>query len=483
MKKKALSILLALAMMLTMMPAMALTAFADDAAPEQAPAIEQVKEEAAPAVAPASPFDEAKAAAIKAVKEARDASDSDAVKQLANYNLGIIGNVTKPYFYNVDKDVFSKLSAEVEALKGVVDDAQVAMATVAGDDPSTAVAGVYDYFLSQIYDVDNVVLRGKTPEQRIDAYKEAGIAAIKEMQENQATATKNVNDPAFRNAKFDAPSEELAAVLGEIAEDIDEGKFFEVYGKDFRAAKHAVSKEVQNKVAKDGAEETDAVVEAQKDAWHAIAAADTYEELAAARDAAMKALEEAIAPQKVQNVVSLVASKSGKRAINLAWTPVAGADYYVVYANKCGKAYKQVAVTNSTYFKLKKIGKKKLAAHKTYKAYVVAYKDGKAVASQSVHFITAKTQGKYANAKSMNCVGSLTLNSKSAANVGASYKMDKKKKHIKASHGAAFNYASSNNYVASVDAYGNVRANHCGTAVITVREIGGLMRNVAVTVQ
>lgn len=178
------------------------------------------------------------------------------------------------------------------------------------------------------------------------------------------------------------------------------------------------------------------------------------------------------------------AATSGSRAVKLSWNKVSGATKYVVYGQKCGKSFKKLKTTANTSYKVKKIKGKKLKSHKAYKFYVVAYNGSKKiVSSKSIHFITAKTMGRYANARSINVnKTTLTLEPGKTAALKATTKIYKNKKHIKTSHGAKTRYISDNPSVASVNANGTVTAKAGGKATIYVQDIGGLWCKTVVTV-
>ena len=178
------------------------------------------------------------------------------------------------------------------------------------------------------------------------------------------------------------------------------------------------------------------------------------------------------------------ATTSGSRAVKLSWNKVSGATKYVVYGQKCGKKYKKLITTSKTSYKVKKIKKTKLKAHKNYKFYVTAYSGSKKlVTSNSIHFITGKTSGKYANAKSITVnPTSVTLEPGKTVTLNATTKIYKNKKHIKKSHGAATRFVSSKPAVASVSSKGVVTAKKAGTATIYVQDIGGLWCKTTVTV-
>ena len=188
--------------------------------------------------------------------------------------------------------------------------------------------------------------------------------------------------------------------------------------------------------------------------------------------------------EKKSPVEILQATTSGKKAVKLSWNSVPGATKYVVYGQKCGKKYKKLKTTTGKTYTVKKIKGKKLKAHKTYKFYVVAYTSNGKVQSNSIHFITAKTQGKYANAKSIIANPStLTLVKGKAATIKTTTKIYKNKKHIKKNHGVATRFISDCPTVATVSSNGVVTAKAPGTAIIYVQDIGGLWTKTAVTVK
>lgn len=179
------------------------------------------------------------------------------------------------------------------------------------------------------------------------------------------------------------------------------------------------------------------------------------------------------------------AQTSGTRAVKLSWNKVSGATKYVVYGQKCGKSYKKLKTTSSTSYVVKKIKGKKLKAHKNYKFYVTAYSGNKKlVSSKTIHFITAKTNGKYANASGITAkYSSKTLAPGQKFQLGATVKIYKNKKHLPKSHGAKLRYTSNNPGVASVNANGVVTAKSEGTAKIYIQDTGGLYVTTAITVK
>lgn len=178
------------------------------------------------------------------------------------------------------------------------------------------------------------------------------------------------------------------------------------------------------------------------------------------------------------------AASSGSRIVNLSWCKVSKATKYVVYGQKCGKSFKKLKTTASTSYKVKKIKGKKLKAHKMYKFYIVAYnKSKKLAASKKIRFITAKTSGKYANARSISVNKTLlTLEAGKTAALKVTTKIYKNKRHIKTSRGAKTRYISDCPKVAKVNSAGKVTAVAKGTATIYIQDIGGLWCRTRVSV-
>lgn len=178
------------------------------------------------------------------------------------------------------------------------------------------------------------------------------------------------------------------------------------------------------------------------------------------------------------------ANTSGSRAIKLSWTKVAGATKYVVYGQKCGKKFKQLAATSENSYVVKKINGKKLKSHSVYKFYVVAQTPNGKVKSKSIHFITGKTKGKYANARSISLKSSkVTIKPGKTATLKVTTKIYRNKKHIKKNHGAATRFIVDNPTVVKVSDKGVVTAKKEGIATIYVQDIGGLWTKAVVTVK
>ena len=179
------------------------------------------------------------------------------------------------------------------------------------------------------------------------------------------------------------------------------------------------------------------------------------------------------------------AETSGSHAVQLTWTKVQGATKYVVYGTRCGKKFIKLAtVKGEKSYTVKKTRGKKLLAHSSYKFYVVAHTANGTFKSKNIHFITGKTKGKYANAKSIAVQPtSKTVKPGKTTTLKVTTKIYKNKKHINKSHGAATRFVSDNPTVASVNAKGIVTAKNEGKATIYVQDIGGLWCKTVITVK
>lgn len=188
---------------------------------------------------------------------------------------------------------------------------------------------------------------------------------------------------------------------------------------------------------------------------------------------------------EVQDVLLADAATTRKGYIKLSWNAIEGAEKYVVYGAKCGKAYKELTVTDSTSFTVKKIINAKPVSGKTYKFYVVAYDAlGNKIKSKAIHYIAGDASTKYANVKNITpVVKTLELTVGEKATVGAEYTMYEDKKHITKSHGKALRFTSDRPDVAKVAKDGTVTAKSEGKAVIYIQDIGGKWCKAEVTVK
>ena len=180
--------------------------------------------------------------------------------------------------------------------------------------------------------------------------------------------------------------------------------------------------------------------------------------------------------------------RSGKTAVKVSWTKVAGADGYDVYFAKCGQKCalkKTVKSGTTTSYTIK--GLKKNA---NYKAYVRAWKkvDGKKTnigkASPVVHTLTGNGYtGSRANVKSVAVKqAKVTLSKGKSSTIKASLKLVKSGRKA-LGHTVNYRYFSSNCAVATVSAKGKIKAVGKGSCTIYVLAVNGERTGVKVTVK
>lgn len=433
MKRKALSILLVLAMVLTMMPAMAMTSFAGEKG--------KVKhtynwywEDLA----------EAKAKAAEYLDEKYEEGAYTSAFQI--------------------KEAYNNLINSRWSISEVVKDCKEALDKM--DKVQTAVEDGIAAIEKAIYD---------------DDYAEMEALAIEGEEALKAANWNGYNDTYSINA---VKNEYL-------------GKQWKQYFKDLGLEKEAAKKKLTDKAAADAKKPLSDAVQAYLDEYNAgwekdgegkwtaglIDSCKTITEVRNLFPAALDDLEVLIGTEYEVVVPMFKAINSGK-TVKLSWGKVNGATKYVVYGNICGKKYKKIKTTTSLNYTVKRISGKKLKAHSAYKFKVKAYKGSKVIKTfASCHKIVKTTMGKYANAKSVNAAKALTIAKASKKNVGAKTVIYKNKKHLKSNHGAALRYYTNNSYVCSVDAKGNVTAKHLGTAQVYSQDISGIWTATTVSVE
>ena len=171
-------------------------------------------------------------------------------------------------------------------------------------------------------------------------------------------------------------------------------------------------------------------------------------------------------------------AKVTKKSIKISWNKVNGAEYYVVYGNKCGKKNK--------YIKLAKVTKtsfthKKLKKGTYYKYIVIAVGNEKARAiSKTLHIATKG--GKVGNDKSVKVKKSkFKLKKGKTATIKAYAKAKSKKLSVKRHRKLA--YETSNPKVAKVSSKGKIKAVGKGSCSIYVYAQNGVYKAVKVTVK
>ena len=185
------------------------------------------------------------------------------------------------------------------------------------------------------------------------------------------------------------------------------------------------------------------------------------------------------------------ARKVGKNYVTLGWTKVKGAEYYVIYGNKCSKKNKYLKLTTAKASakskKIKKIAGKKLKKGTYYKFIIAAVaKDSKGVdkviaCSTSVHFIT-KGNAKYGDFTKVRLKSKKSVTIK----VGKTHKIKAtqvKPKNLKVQQHRKLSYESNNKAVATVSRKGKVKGISKGKAIIYVYAQNGIFAKVNVTVE
>ena len=195
-----------------------------------------------------------------------------------------------------------------------------------------------------------------------------------------------------------------------------------------------------------------------------------------------------VSAKESANPILVVSAKtSGDKAVKLSWTKVKGATKYVVYGARCGKKNVRIATLKKTSCTVKKIGGKKLTAHKDYDFYVVAYKGKKKlVKSDKIRFITAGTQGKYANVKKVTATKkSISLALGKSKKLSYKTVLPKGKKHVKVTkaYKAKTRFYSDNTKVATVTSKGKVKAKTTGKANIYIQDMNGKYCKIKITVK
>ena len=178
---------------------------------------------------------------------------------------------------------------------------------------------------------------------------------------------------------------------------------------------------------------------------------------------------------------------AGKTGFKFTWTPIAGAEGYDVFLNKCGeKKYDLVATAAGS---AKNIKVKKLDRYTAYAGYVKAWQtvNGQktyiTAASPLMHAITGGNTNKYTNPKKITVKKArFTLEPGKTAKIKASVKKLKNSKKL-LDHEAKVRYYSSNPAVATVNAKGKITAVAAGTCKIYVIAVNGLRKAVTVKVK
>ena len=173
-----------------------------------------------------------------------------------------------------------------------------------------------------------------------------------------------------------------------------------------------------------------------------------------------------------------------KKAIELSWKKIKGANGYIIYGSPCGKDIKMKKLKTIKSAKTVKYTFKKLKKGKYYKYIVVAYKitaDGKKrviTKSKSAH---CTTQGGKKGNPSKITVKKNKLTVKKGKTVQISGKVRSKPKM--SAHIPVARFESSNTKIATVDKNGKVKGKKKGKVTIYVFTQNGIYKTVKVTVK
>ena len=173
-----------------------------------------------------------------------------------------------------------------------------------------------------------------------------------------------------------------------------------------------------------------------------------------------------------------------KKAIELSWKKIKGANGYIIYGSPCGKDIKMKKLKTIKSAKTVKHTFKKLKKGKYYKYIVVAYKitaDGKKrviTKSKSAH---CTTQGGKKGNPSEVTVKKNKLTVKKGKTVQISGKVRSKPKM--SAHIPVARFESSNTKIATVDKNGKVKGRKKGKVTIYVFAQNGIYKTVKITVK
>ena len=169
-----------------------------------------------------------------------------------------------------------------------------------------------------------------------------------------------------------------------------------------------------------------------------------------------------------------------KTAVKISWKKVSGAQAYVVYGNKCGKAnhYKKIKTVKGTSFTQNKLKKGTY-----YKYIIVAVSGNKALAtSKTIHVATKG--GKVGNSKAVTTKaknGKFTLKKGKSFKLGAKAVPQSTKLTVKKHRAIAFE--TSNKKIATVSKKGVVKAKAKGTCYVYAYAQNGVAKKIKVTVK
>ena len=229
--------------------------------------------------------------------------------------------------------------------------------------------------------------------------------------------------------------------------------------------------------------------------WDVTPAADTlitedttYTYTYAEKDAPAPAPTPEPTPSKKtsKTVVVAKAIASGKTKAKLSWND-AGADRYVIYRGICGKSIRKYKTVNG---RTRTLTVSKLRSGEKYRFCVVAQKkSGKSyrtiAKSGEAHMAAGNVSGSYTNVKDLK-VNSKAVNLKK----GRSFiiktsltKVEKNKRLLGPSHDPGVRFTTDDPGVAVVNSKGKITAKGKGSCRIYVQAVNGIWKTVKVTVK
>ena len=165
--------------------------------------------------------------------------------------------------------------------------------------------------------------------------------------------------------------------------------------------------------------------------------------------------------------------------VSVYWNKAQNATLYKVYGNYCGKKVKYLGKTKGTKFV-----KKALAKGKSYKVLVKAYNGKKLVAtSADLHLIVSGGNGVNADAKEVKAAASVELVKDATKTLAPKLTLFKAgRKALGTNHAAKFRFKTSDSKVATVNAKGVIKATGKGACYVYTYAANGVYCKTKVTV-
>ena len=186
-------------------------------------------------------------------------------------------------------------------------------------------------------------------------------------------------------------------------------------------------------------------------------------------------------------LLKLKSTKQTKTSLTISWSKVANAKKYVIYGNKCGKAYKmkKLATVTGSAKAFSKIAGASVKKGTYYKLIVVAIDKNNRVVSTSKVIHVGTKGGKAGNQKKVTVKKSIL---KKAKNLKKGKSLSLKAKAVKASGAKVkthrgVSYESTNKKIATVSSKGVVKARAKGTCYVYAYAQDGVFKKIKVVVK